>query len=101
MTNQRDPDRCNSDISLSIFFSIIFPDKCDLGMEPNGVGAGAVPYTPSAGDLILQQRTEALQSQKNDGTLLAQLTSNPLFTAVCNPALVSPILFAVLTTCYY
>ncbi|KAJ5687186.1 hypothetical protein N7536_009805 [Penicillium majusculum] len=47
-------------------------------MEPN-----AVPSTaPSAGDLILQQRTQALQSaQKGDGSLFSQLTSNPLFTA--------------------
>jgi chaperone BCS1 len=53
-------------------------------MEPNGVPS-AVPPAPSAGDLILQQKTEALQSaQKSDGTLLSQLTSNPLFTAVCN-----------------
>ncbi|KAJ5793690.1 hypothetical protein N7457_000289 [Penicillium paradoxum] len=47
-------------------------------MEPNGVPIAA----PSAGDLILQQRTEALQSaQKGDGSLFSQLTSNPLFTA--------------------
>ncbi|KAJ5481273.1 hypothetical protein N7475_000085 [Penicillium sp. IBT 31633x] len=47
-------------------------------MEPNGVPSAA----PSAGDLILQQRTEALQSaQKGDGSLFSQLTSNPLFTA--------------------
>jgi chaperone BCS1 len=50
-------------------------------MEPNGVSSPAP--APSAGDLILQQRTEALQSaQKGDGSLLSQLTSNPLFTAV-------------------
>ncbi|OQE38540.1 hypothetical protein PENCOP_c008G07128 [Penicillium coprophilum] len=47
-------------------------------MEPNAVPSAA----PSAGDLILQQRTQALQSaQKGDGSLLSQLTSNPLFTA--------------------
>ncbi|CAI7627661.1 unnamed protein product [Penicillium glandicola] len=47
-------------------------------MEPNAVPSAA----PSAGDLILQQRTEALQSaQKGDGSLFSQLTSNPLFTA--------------------
>ncbi|CAI7591006.1 unnamed protein product [Penicillium discolor] len=47
-------------------------------MEPNAVPSAA----PSAGDLILQQRTQALQSaQKGDGSLFSQLTSNPLFTA--------------------
>ncbi|KAJ5950308.1 uncharacterized protein N7479_008721 [Penicillium vulpinum] len=47
-------------------------------MEPNAVPSAA----PSAGDLILQQKTEALKSaQKGDGSLLSQLTSNPLFTA--------------------
>ncbi|KAJ6143866.1 hypothetical protein N7471_003319 [Penicillium samsonianum] len=47
-------------------------------MEPNAVPSAA----PSAGDLILQQRTEALNSaQKGDGSLFSQLTSNPLFTA--------------------
>ncbi|KAJ5154957.1 uncharacterized protein N7500_010396 [Penicillium coprophilum] len=47
-------------------------------MEPNAVPNAA----PSASDLILQQRTQALQSaQKGDGSLLSQLTSNPLFTA--------------------
>ncbi|CAG8335838.1 unnamed protein product [Penicillium nalgiovense] len=47
-------------------------------MEPNAVPSAA----PSAGDLILQQKTQALQSaQKGDGSLLSQLTSNPLFTA--------------------
>ncbi|KAJ5354764.1 hypothetical protein N7541_005808 [Penicillium brevicompactum] len=51
-------------------------------MEPNAVPnpAPSAP-APSAGDLILQQRTQALQPQKGDGTLLSQLTSNPLFTA--------------------
>ncbi|KAJ5240012.1 hypothetical protein N7468_004631 [Penicillium chermesinum] len=49
-------------------------------MEPNGVNPA------SAGDLILQQRTEALQAaqqagQKGDGSLWSQLTTNPLFTA--------------------
>ncbi|CDM28435.1 hypothetical protein DTO013E5_1098 [Penicillium roqueforti] len=47
-------------------------------MEPNAVPSAA----PSAGDLILQQKTQALQSAQNgDGSLLSQLTSNPLFTA--------------------
>ncbi|KGO70596.1 ATPase, AAA-type, core [Penicillium italicum] len=47
-------------------------------MEPNAVPSAA----PSAGDLILQQRTQALQAaQKGDGSLFSQLTSNPLFTA--------------------
>ncbi|CAG7918055.1 unnamed protein product [Penicillium olsonii] len=46
-------------------------------MEPNAVPRAP---SPSAGDLILQQRAEALQS-KGDGSLLSQLTSNPLFTA--------------------
>ncbi|KAJ5561743.1 hypothetical protein N7535_003796 [Penicillium sp. DV-2018c] len=47
-------------------------------MESNGVPVAA----PSAADLILQQRSQALQSaQKGDGSLLSQLTSNPLFTA--------------------
>ncbi|OQE13058.1 hypothetical protein PENFLA_c056G02426 [Penicillium flavigenum] len=47
-------------------------------MEPNAVPSAA----PSAGDLILQQRTQALESaQKGDGSLLSQLTNNPLFTA--------------------
>ncbi|CAG8280081.1 unnamed protein product [Penicillium salamii] len=47
-------------------------------MEPNAVPSPAP--SPSAGDLILQQRAEALQP-KGDGSLLSQLTSNPLFTA--------------------
>ncbi|KAJ5577680.1 uncharacterized protein N7459_006644 [Penicillium hispanicum] len=51
-------------------------------MEPQAASNAA----PTAGDLILQQRTEALQSaqqsaQKGDGSLLSQLTNNPLFTA--------------------
>ncbi|KAI2733009.1 hypothetical protein CBS147332_24 [Penicillium roqueforti] len=47
-------------------------------MEPNADPSAA----PSAGDLILQQKTQALQSAQNgDGSLLSQLTSNPLFTA--------------------
>ncbi|KXG46475.1 ATPase, AAA-type, core [Penicillium griseofulvum] len=47
-------------------------------MEPNAVPSAA----PSAGDLILQQKTQALQSaQKGDGSLFSQLTGNPLFTA--------------------
>lgn len=55
-------------------------------MEPNSASNAA----PSAGDLILQQRTQAVQqaqqaAQQGDGSLLSQLTSNPLFTAVRNP----------------
>ncbi|KAJ5155883.1 hypothetical protein N7492_008686 [Penicillium capsulatum] len=51
-------------------------------MESNGPSNTA----PSAGDLILQQRTQAAQNAqqvtpKGDGTLLSQLTDNPLFTA--------------------
>ncbi|KAJ6115587.1 hypothetical protein N7523_006004 [Penicillium sp. IBT 18751x] len=50
-------------------------------MEPNGASNAA----PSAGDLILQ-KTQAVQraqqaAQQGDGSLLSQLTSNPLFTA--------------------
>ena len=52
---------------------------------PNVVAAPAPQ--PSAGDLILQQRTQAVQNaqqsaQNGDGSLFSQLTSNPLFTAV-------------------
>jgi chaperone BCS1 len=55
-------------------------------MEANG--ASNAP--PSTGDLILQQRTQAVQqaqqsAQKGDGSLISQLTSNPFFTAVCSP----------------
>ena len=54
-------------------------------MEPNGASNAA----PSAGGLILQ-KTQAVQqaqqvAQQGDGSLLSQLTSNPLFTAVCDP----------------
>jgi chaperone BCS1 len=53
-------------------------------MEPNG----ASNAVPSAGDLILQQKTQAVQNaqqaaQNGDGSLFSQLTNNPLFTAVC------------------
>lgn len=55
-------------------------------MEPSGASNAA----PSAGDLVLQQRTQAVQqaqqsAQKGDGSLISQLTSNPFFTAVCDP----------------
>ncbi|KAJ5386559.1 hypothetical protein N7509_009100 [Penicillium cosmopolitanum] len=51
-------------------------------MEPNGASNAA----PSAGDLILQQKTQAVQNaqqaaQNSDGSLFSQLTNNPLFTA--------------------
>lgn len=54
-------------------------------MEPNS----ASNAVPSAGDLILQ-KTQAVQqaqqvAQQGDGSLLSQLTSNPLFTAVRDP----------------
>ncbi|CAI7610587.1 unnamed protein product [Penicillium pancosmium] len=51
-------------------------------MEPNGASNAA----PSAGDLILQQKAQAVQNaqqaaQNGDGSLFSQLTNNPLFTA--------------------
>ncbi|KAJ6096260.1 hypothetical protein N7486_007006 [Penicillium sp. IBT 16267x] len=52
---------------------------------PNAAPSAAVAPAPSAGDLILQQRTQSLQNaplaQIGDGSLWSQLTSNPLFTA--------------------
>jgi hypothetical protein len=62
------------------------------GMEPNGASNVAPSAAPSATDLILQQRTGTPPSgqttvqqaiQKGDGSLWSQVTSNPLFTAVC------------------
>lgn len=64
------------------------------GMEPNGASNVAPSAAASATDLILQQRTGAYSSaqatvqqavQKGDGSLFSQVTSNPLFTAVCDP----------------
>ncbi|KAJ5211955.1 uncharacterized protein N7498_003601 [Penicillium cinerascens] len=51
-------------------------------MEPSGASNAA----PSASDLVLQQRTQAVQqaqqsAQNGDGSLISQLTSNPFFTA--------------------
>lgn len=58
----------------------------ESGSGTPNVPVGAAPQ-PSAGDLILQQRTQAVQNaqqsaQNGDGSLFSQLTSNPLFTAV-------------------
>ncbi|KAJ5736016.1 uncharacterized protein N7483_001141 [Penicillium malachiteum] len=49
-------------------------------------GTPNVVTAPSAGDLILQQKTQAIQNaqqsaQNGDGGIFSQLTSNPLFTA--------------------
>ncbi|KAJ5792761.1 uncharacterized protein N7503_008739 [Penicillium pulvis] len=51
----------------------------------NAGSSAAVAPAPSAADLILQQRAQALHNapsaQIGDGSLWSQLTSNPLFTA--------------------
>ncbi|KAI9928893.1 hypothetical protein MW887_001286 [Aspergillus wentii] len=53
------------------------------GMEPNGSSTAA--GLPSPGDLILQQRKDALQAAgtqaAGDGSLWSQLSNNPFFTA--------------------
>jgi mitochondrial chaperone BCS1 len=61
-------------------------------MEPSSAPNAVPSAAPSAADLILQQRTgtsptgQATVQQvvpKGDGSLWSQVTSNPLFTAVC------------------
>lgn len=67
-------------------------------MEPNGATNVVPSADPSATDLILQQRTGASPSaqatvqqavSKGDGSLFSQVTSNPLFTAVGGPILMT------------
>lgn len=67
-------------------------------MEPNGASDVVPSAAPSATDLILQQRTGASPSgqatvqqvvPKGDGSLWSQVASNPLFTAVCGPKLMT------------
>ncbi len=62
-------------------------------MEPSSASNAGPSAAPSAADLILQQRTgtsptgQATVPQvvpKGDGSLWSQVTSNPLFTAVCD-----------------
>jgi chaperone BCS1 len=57
-------------------------------MEKNGAPDTAGLSSP--GDLILQQRKDAIQAavqQPGDGGLFSQLSSNPFFTAVRSTAL--------------
>lgn len=61
------------------------PDRSSLGMDLNGPSTTSGP--PSPGDLIAQQRKDAIQAAAqppSDAGLFAQLTSNPFFTAVSN-----------------
>lgn len=62
-------------------------------MEQSSASNAVPSAAPSAADLILQQRTgtsptgQAAVQQvvpKGDGSLWSQVTSNPLFTAVCD-----------------
>lgn len=52
-------------------------------MEPNGPSNTSGP--PSSGDLILQQRKDAVQTaaqSTEEGNILSQFSNNPFFTAV-------------------
>ena len=52
-------------------------------MDPSGPSNTTGP--PSSGDLILQQRKDAVQTaaqSTGDGSFLSQFSNNPFFTAV-------------------
>lgn len=54
-------------------------------MNPDG--PSNTPGLPSPGDLIAQQKKDAIQAAgqpTGDGGLFSQLTNNPFFTAVCD-----------------